>query len=356
AEAFAALRESGVAVETRAVDITDRAALERLLNEIGAGETPLRGVVHAAMLLDDARSADLDAGRIAAVMAPKLEGARHLDALTRELGLDHFILYSSVTTLFGNPGQLAYVAANSFLESLAAERREAGLPGLAIAWGPIADRGYLSRETRTRDLIGRHMGARLLTAEEALAALGRILAAGAPEPVVSIAPVRWRQLAGSLALLGQPLFGRIDLGEAGGIGEGVADLLALIEGLGDEEAVQKVTEALAVETARILRQPVTDIDPYQPLTELGFDSLMAMDLKLAAEEAMGVSIPLLSIGDGMTLAQLSARIVAQMRGRSATVTGDAEGDRIVSQHLGEAAPEIDAEIVRRVTDQAERIR
>ncbi|MEM8742413.1 MAG: SDR family NAD(P)-dependent oxidoreductase, partial [Pseudomonadota bacterium] len=353
--AFEALQAAGVPVFTRAADVTDAAATEALINEISAGDVPLRGVVHAAMVLDDAMSADLDAARIEAVMAPKIRGAAHLDRLTRELELDQFILYSSVTTLFGNPGQLPYVAANSFLERLAAGRRAAGLPGLAIAWGPIADQGYLARDERTRTMLSRKLGARMLTANEALSAFGRCLRHPPEQAAISIAPMRWRLLASDLALLSTPLFDRIEMDESGAMGDGVADLLAMIDGLDDAAAADKITEALVAETARILRQPATEIDPYQPLTELGFDSLMAMDLKLAAEEAMGVTIPILSVGDGMTLAQLATRIVGQLRGGGGRVTGDDEGDKMVSQHLGAADAEIDDELVQRVSARADQI-
>ncbi|QDL91552.1 SDR family NAD(P)-dependent oxidoreductase [Paroceanicella profunda] len=356
APALAALRETGIRVETRAADITDTAALRGIIHEIEAGEAPLRGVIHAAMLLRDAMERDLSAQDIHAVMAPKITGARLLDELTRDAALDHFWLYSSVTTLFGNPGQLPYVAANTALESLAAERREAGRPGLAIAWGPIADQGYLTRETRTREVLDKRMGTRMLTAAEALANLRHLLDAGLPDAAVSIAPMRWRSLASDLALLSRPLFSRIDMGEPGGMADGVADLMAMIDGLSDDAAIKKITAALAIETARILRQPASDIDPYQPLTELGFDSLMAMDLKLAAEEAMGITIPLLSIGDGMTLAQLSGRILGQLRGQSVTVTGDDNADKLVSKHMGGVTDAIDEDIVKRVTDHASSIK
>jgi phthiocerol/phenolphthiocerol synthesis type-I polyketide synthase C len=356
AETLAALRAGPVPVHVRAADVTDRAAMQGVVNEIQAGEIPLSGILHAAMVLDDALSADLDPARIAAVMAPKIRGAEILDQLTRDAGLDHFVLYSSVTTLFGNPGQLPYVAANSHLESLAAARRAAGLPGLAIAWGPIADTGYLARDERTRTVLARKLGARLLTAAEALEALGRHLRTPPAVPAVTVAPMRWRLLASDLALLSTPLFDRIDMDEGGGMGDGVVDILGMIEGLSDEDAARRITDALLAETARILRQPVAEIDPYQPLTDLGFDSLMAMDLKLAAEEAMGVAIPILSIGDGMTLAQLSARIVAQLRGGAAPLTtGDDTSDKVVSQHLDGMQVEIDDDIVRRVTERAGRI-
>ena len=75
------------------------------------------------------------------MLRPKIAGAENLDALTRDLALDYFVLFSSATTAIGNPGQGAYVAANGFLEGLARQRRSAGLPALAVSWGGIADVG-----------------------------------------------------------------------------------------------------------------------------------------------------------------------------------------------------------------------
>ncbi|MEO1423375.1 MAG: SDR family NAD(P)-dependent oxidoreductase, partial [Pseudomonadota bacterium] len=110
------LEALGAIVEVRAVDATNAEAMAALLDEIDATDLPLAGVVHAAMVLDDALMVNQTQERLEAVIAPKVAGATILDDLTRDRPLDVFILYSSVTTLFGNPGQAGYVAANTVLE------------------------------------------------------------------------------------------------------------------------------------------------------------------------------------------------------------------------------------------------
>src|SRR5690606_28393592 len=99
-----------------------------------------------------------------------------LDRLTASDPLDHFVLYSSATTLVGNPGQANYVAANGFLEALARKRRAEGKPGLAVAWGAISDAGYLARNTEVNELLARKLGRHALTAKEALDGLTRLMA------------------------------------------------------------------------------------------------------------------------------------------------------------------------------------
>src|SRR5258708_34380729 len=100
------------------------------------------------MVIGGALLRDLEGGQLHRVLAPKIRGAWQLHEATRDVALDFFILYSSATTLFGNPGQAAYVAANTALEALATERRALGLPATCIGGGPSADAGYLARNER----------------------------------------------------------------------------------------------------------------------------------------------------------------------------------------------------------------
>ncbi len=150
-EALASLAASGVNVHAEALDIADAASVEKLIQKIGRTLPPLAGVFHAAMVLDDALIANLDAERLKKVLAPKVTGAENLDRLTRDLPLDYFVLFSSATTAIGNPGQGSYVAANGFLEGLARQRRAARLPALAVAWGGIEDVGLLARNRLVKD-------------------------------------------------------------------------------------------------------------------------------------------------------------------------------------------------------------
>ena len=135
----------GVKVVADPCDITNRAALEQLFDTIRSTMPPIAGVMHEAMVLDDAILANLDAERFHRVLAPKVAGVDNLDYLLRGKSLDYFVLFSSVTTLIGNPGQGNYVAANAYMEGVARRRRQKGLPALAIGWGPITDVGVVAR-------------------------------------------------------------------------------------------------------------------------------------------------------------------------------------------------------------------
>ncbi len=143
-----------------ACDITDRNALANVLKRAKAELSPLHGIVHAATVIDDGLIRNLDAERIHKVLAPKIDGARHPEALTQEAPLDFFVVYSSATTLFGNLGRGNYVAANHWLEAFAARRRAQGLPATCVRWGAIEDVGFPARNTRTRDALQERLGAR----------------------------------------------------------------------------------------------------------------------------------------------------------------------------------------------------
>ncbi|MDT8344803.1 MAG: SDR family NAD(P)-dependent oxidoreductase, partial [Thermohalobaculum sp.] len=331
--ALAAIARLGARAEALAVDATDREAMEMLIARIGAEGVALEGVIHAAMVLDDAPFAALDPARVARVMRPKVEGARLLDRLTRPLAPRHVVLFSSVATAFGNPGQAAYVAANAALEAIAANRRAEGLPGLAIGWGPIADHGYLSRAEAVRAVIERRLGGAMMTAAEALDGFGALLADPAAGPVIRYAPIRWSSLASDLPLIATPLFERVERARSATAAAAPGDLAAELAGLDDTAARARLVAVLAAECVRILRQPAASIDPHRPLASLGFDSLMAVDLKLSAEETLGLPLPLTTLGDEASLADLAGRALAQLR---AAAAGNAAGNAAGADHTTDA--------------------
>jgi myxalamid-type polyketide synthase MxaB len=138
--AIAPLRVAGASVQVVQADVGLAQDVTRLLDVCNKA-APLRGVVHAAGVLDDGVLARQTAERLARVMAPKVRGAWNLHVQTQESSLDFFVCFSSVASLLGSPGQSNYAAANAFLDALVHHRRSLGLPGLSINWGPWAEAG-----------------------------------------------------------------------------------------------------------------------------------------------------------------------------------------------------------------------
>ncbi len=297
----------GARAEAFACDVSDASSLETVLRRIHDTMPPIGGVVHAAVTMDDALLHHLDESRFARALKPKLDGASHLDRLTRNDPIELFLLYSSITTTFGNPGQGNYVAANAAMEAVAERRHRDGFPALAIQWGPIGDAGYLTRETGVAALLERRLGSANLTAEAALNALPELLRSGLP--VATYADIAWGALRSSLPLLHGPMFNGL-----GDVDADIApvDLRELLATLPANEAQEKVTELLVKEVARILKLAPERVDPRAPLGEFGMDSLMAVELRLAVEQRCGITIPVLALSEGATLAVLADRVVRNL--------------------------------------------
>ncbi len=299
----AELEALGATVSVHAADVTDLDELSMALAEIRQ-RMPVRGVVHAAATIVDGLAATLAPTDIEAVLRAKLGGALLLDRLTRDDPLDLFWLFSSATTIVGAPGQGAYVAANHALEALARTRRAAGRPALAVAWGPIADAGILAGRPTEQEALARRLGARPMAATRALSALPLMASSGLP--VVGLADVSWSGARPALPALAAPFFDDFRGSAIDTVtDEAVRDRLA---GLDNAARHSLLASIVADEAARVLRLPAGDIDRQQPLADLGLDSLMAIELRLAIEARLGLDLPLMSLADGANVALLAARL------------------------------------------------
>jgi NADPH:quinone reductase-like Zn-dependent oxidoreductase/acyl carrier protein len=311
AERLAELRALGAEASVYAADAADPASLSAALAEIRRTQPPLRGVVHAASAIADALASDLDPAAILDLLRPKLGGAVALDRLTRTDPIELFVLFSSATTLLGAPGQGIYVAANLALEAVARRRRAEGLPALAVAWGPIEDAGYLAERPDTRDSLARRLGATPMPAAQALAALPAILASNLPS--VAFAETSWNEAGRFLPIVAAPLFSDLRADGAGLPGDD--SLLERLAGLSQEETLVLLKTAIAEEAATILRLPAAAVDPLRPLSEMGMDSLMAVELRLALESRLRVDLPLMSLAEGTSVASIAARLANAVSSR-----------------------------------------
>ncbi|SEH03195.1 Alcohol dehydrogenase GroES-like domain-containing protein [Nonomuraea solani] len=279
------LKDLGAQAGVYAADVADRAAIRAILRELDEDGHPVRGVVHAAMRLDDAALADLTDDRIRAVLRPKIAGALILDELTADLPLEAFVLYSSLTTI-GNIGQAPYVSANLFLEALARRRRAQGRPALAVCLGALAGTGVLAHGTQAEALA--KLGIESLTTGQALAAMDDML--GERADVAIVGRCDWIRMRQALPGLRRPwLSAVLPPGTEHDLDTG--DLLARLGAMSGEEAHAYVAEQLTALLSTVLLTPAAEIDPDRRLDEYGMDSLMATDLLVSMRTQFGVDIP-----------------------------------------------------------------
>ncbi|MGN9788877.1 type I polyketide synthase [Nonomuraea sp. ZG12] len=317
----AGVAEAGADVHVVAADVTDRAAVAGLLAGIPRSYA-LTGVVHTAGIVDDGVIGSLTPDQVDAVMRPKTDAAWILHELTEGFGLDLFVMFSSAAATFGSGGQGNYAAGNAFLDALAARRRAEGLPGLSLAWGAWVAGAGIGRNL-SEGLLARATGGGTaeLGADEGLAVFD--LALSRDEAL--LVPFRL-DVAGLRAVAARggalpPLLH----GLAGPIRAGVAS--AVNAGAGSSALRQQLARVPVPERDRLLIQLVRThvaavlghaspelIEPGRAFSDLGFDSLTAVDLRNRLNEATGLRLPATLVFDYPTTAVLAGHLAAELLG------------------------------------------
>ena len=342
-----------------ACDITQPKATEALVADLAQSMPPLAGVLHAAAQFDDRLLLNLDAASLDAVLRTKLVGAWNLHEATLGQPLTHFVLYSSVTTAIGNPGQANYVAANMGLEGLAAQRRSMGLPATCIGWGPIADAGYLTRNEAVKDALAQRLGKAPLAAESALDQLQSIWAEDAGH--VTPANFDWPVLARLLPSAAKgSRFAQLNwrYQDANAAHDGL-DIRSLLQGKTAVEAGALIEELVAQQVAQILCIAPERITPHASLHDMGMDSLMAVELALGLEQRFGIQLPVMMLGDSPSVHKVSAKIADKLLGSD---TAQSVSDNsapstmvgtVVAQHAADLTEQEIAELARDAAKLAE---
>jgi len=324
------LEQLGVQIHAVACDITNKQEISNLLSEITKDLPPLKGVIHAATVINDGLIRNMDAKQIETVLAPKSLGAQYLHELTINLSLDLFILFSSATTLFGNPGQSNYVAANSCLEALASHRQEIGLPVTCVRWGAIDDVGFLARNEKTKEALQSRMGGEALNSAVALDILEHMILS--KQSNMGVMELDWNALSRFLPSADTPKFKNLALlaKDNNNNQDNSDDIQHMLEELSDSELFDTLIEMLKNEIGEILRISPEKIDPSRSIYDMGLDSLMGVELVVALEARFGVRLPVMALSQNPTITKLTERLILQLKGNS-EIEDDSEENALLSQ-------------------------
>ena len=285
----------GAAIRVASCDAADREQLAAAISEAGRTMPALRGVIHLAGIIDDGVLMKQTAERFGRVMAPKVAGSWNLHALTLEHRLDFFVLFSSVASLLGSPGQSNYAAGNSFMDALAQHRRLRGLPAISVNWGPWAEAGMAADLAKRSARRWIPEGVTALSSADGLSALAGLLPTSAAQ--MAVMPVDWarflsqfpegkepRVLERIASQVVRPTTPKADSPQPR-IRE---ELLAFPPG----ERRGRLIAYLQQRTGAVMGLPADNLpDPEQGLFEMGLDSLMAVELKNLLSLAMGKDLP-----------------------------------------------------------------
>nr|WP_285440641.1 type I polyketide synthase [Streptomyces lydicamycinicus] len=313
-ELRAQLTEAGARVEILACDAADRDALAAVLAGIPA-DAPLTGVVHTAGVTDDGVITSLTPDRVDRVLRPKVDAAWNLHELTQDLDLSAFVLFSSVAGILGAPGQGNYAAANTFLDALAAHRRAAGLPAVSLPWGLWARSSGMTGKLGEADLRRIGSGGLVpLSSEAGVALLDAATVAGPAVVLPMDLDPRKLAASGDIPAVLRGVV-RAPARRAAAAGPVVAEV-SLGDRLGAVPAAERsgmVLDLVRTHVAAVLGHAETGkMKADQQFTELGFDSLTAVELRNRLHTATGLRLPATLIFDYPTSAALADHILGEV--------------------------------------------
>ncbi len=314
------MEAAGVWVKVFQGDISKVEDVKRLINEVKQTMPPLRGIIHSAGLLDDASLLRQEWSKFARVMGPKVDGSWYLHNLTLDAPLDFFILYSSTAALLGSPGQSNHSSANAFMDSLAHYRQSRGLPALSINWGIWSRIGSAAERKADEWMLSQGVGT--ITPEAGMQILNQVFAQAKAQ--IAVLPIEWSTYLSQfkttpvwLSRLAEEsrkkakrtktalVASQIKASTSQTTGKGWREKLA---DLPPNQQRQFLLEHINLQVVKAIGlEAGQQIDPRQPLNELGLDSLMAVELRnmLSTSLQLERSLPATLVFDYPTINALT---------------------------------------------------
>lgn len=304
-EVITELEKAGAHVLVHQGDVSVEKDVTRIITEVKRSMPPLRGIIHSAVVLDDGILLQLNWSQFEKAMAPKVAGTWHLHSLTRDIPLDFFVLFSSGASILGSAGAASYATANAFMDGFAAYRRSLGLPATAMNWGAWSEVGMaIDRNlAEARNLA-------TFTPQEGLQALEWAIHQNVTQ--VGVFQADWNEILKPYAFGEEPaLYREIaqqmrkKISREKTRSENVSLSRQLAE-IAPDQRLSLLVAHIRQKAAQVLKMKnANTIDIHQPLQSMGLDSLMAIELKNKIEDGSKLNLPITSLLEGSTIADLS---------------------------------------------------
>ncbi|MBD2776533.1 type I polyketide synthase [Iningainema tapete] len=297
-DAIALLAKNGTQITVVGADVASPTDMEQLFSRFGTELPELRGVIHAAGVLDDGLLRNQNWERFQNVMRPKVEGTLLLDRYSRNLSLDFFIAFSSAAVILGSPGQSSYAAANAFMDALMQQRQSLGLPGISINWGAW-DTGNEIEKQRFAS-----WGIQSMSSDTALEYLSQLIQGNSQEVIIDI---DWQTFHSSFNI-NQPFFAEV-LTPKEKSPENSAKLLERLKSVTVDERAATLAQGIEQVLREVTGLNTTSVIPHQTsFLELGLNSLMVLEFKNRLENNLACSLPASIIFDYPNITSLSTYI------------------------------------------------
>ncbi len=306
-----ALRKNGVEVVVALGDISQTEDVSRILDTIQQSMPPLRGIIHAAGIIDDGMLRGQDWDSFKRVLAPKVWGSWNLHQLTKHTQLDFFVMFSSAASIMGSAGQGNYAAGNAFMDTLAVHRHHHGLPGLSINWGAWSEVGMASSMDSRQQQRLIAQGMNLISPDQGLTLLEQVIQDSYAQ--IMVLPVNWSKLLGQLETVPTLLEGFTQYSHKQAQSSTEENFLDQLSTIAPEAHYDALLVFVRDQVMKVLGLSAAQAPGLnQGLIEIGMDSLMAVELKNRIERNLQVVTPMVRLLQGPTTEELATFVLGQI--------------------------------------------
>ena len=319
------LKQQGVTVKVIQADLCDLEAVTQIFaSENTVSPTPIRGIVHAAGMLDNGLLKTLDWERFEAVLQPKITGTWNLHLATKEQPLDWFVCFSSIVSVFGAAGQSNYAAANAYMDNLMSYRRSLGLPGLSINWSIWDEVGMATRIDRHQQRRLERQGLNAIAPAQGLTILKQLLQQQANQTIVF--PVDWATFFRQQPP--NPFFARLQP-QAPAKSVNASSFLQQLATTPEAKQLETLQAHIQLQIAKVLgyNEP-EDIDTQDKFADLGMDSLMAVEFKNSLQASLGDAVSLTAAFDYPNVELLAVYIAQELAVGNVLAEVDRPGNKV----------------------------